>query len=71
MREPKGAVHEDEITNPSIIPFNRVEEDRLKKQLMEQERHRDYQEMKAKVSCQGAKHVLSDIVVACAFLDRF
>ena len=60
-REPKGVVVEDEITNPSIIPFNRVEEDRIKKRLMEEERQREYQQMKAKVSCSLVTQLLSDL----------
>ncbi|KAL8622545.1 hypothetical protein ACOMHN_034208 [Nucella lapillus] len=48
-REPKVTVRENEITNPGIIPYNRAQEEQEKKRLREAERHRDYQQMKAKL----------------------
>ncbi|KAL8562289.1 hypothetical protein ACOMHN_037245 [Nucella lapillus] len=40
---------DDEISNPSIIPFNRAQEDREKKRHMQEERQREYQQMKARL----------------------
>ncbi|XP_070195678.1 uncharacterized protein [Littorina saxatilis] len=55
-REPRAAGGAtNEIDNPSIIPFNRADEDKKRKQLMEEQRHRDYQEMKAKLDQQHQK----------------
>lgn len=43
--------NEPEIDNPSIIPFNRVEEDKIKMRLLEEERKREYNQVLAKVGC--------------------
>ncbi|XP_076463373.1 uncharacterized protein LOC143295526 isoform X3 [Babylonia areolata] len=56
LRQTKGtrpvpAVADDdsEISNPSIIPFNRADQDQERKRRMEEERQREYQQMKAKL----------------------
>ena len=48
-KESKTTPRENEISSPGIIPFNRADEDKRKKQLLKEQRHQDYLQMKARV----------------------